>query len=158
MRVSFSLNEDVRNIALALHCSPKSPTRAGPGHQAPPPRSSRVAESWSWNRGKWQAAGAAFAVGKKAVLTLLYPPLEPLSHNANPRDGAQDICAWVFICTPEGVSFSGSSHEVGGQETPVEMSCSHVFLSGDAMLSHIVVCLWLVTRICWLRQLVIMLI
>jgi hypothetical protein len=38
---------------------------------------------------QWQAAGAIFAVGK-AVLTL-HPPLRPLSHNVNPRDGAQDI-------------------------------------------------------------------
>jgi hypothetical protein len=36
---------------------------------------------------KWQAAGAISVVGK-AVLTLR-PPLGPLSHNANPRDGAQ---------------------------------------------------------------------
>jgi hypothetical protein len=42
-----------------------------------------------WGRDKWQAAGAIFAVGK-AVLTL-HPPLRPLGHNANPRDGAQDI-------------------------------------------------------------------
>jgi hypothetical protein len=37
----------------------------------------------------WQAVGVIFVVGK-AVLTL-HPPLRPLSHNANPRDGAQDI-------------------------------------------------------------------
>jgi hypothetical protein len=42
----------------------------------------------SW-QGQGQAAGAASVVGK-AVLTL-YPPLRPLSHNANPRGGAQDI-------------------------------------------------------------------
>jgi hypothetical protein len=42
-------------------------------------------ESWSWSRGKWQAAGAVFAVGK-AVLTL-HPHLGPLSHNANPGTG-----------------------------------------------------------------------
>ena len=41
-------------------------------------------ESW-----QGQAAGATSVVGK-AVLTL-YPPLRPLSHNVNPRDGAQDI-------------------------------------------------------------------
>ena len=41
-------------------------------------------ESW-----QGQAAGAISVVGK-AVLTL-YPPLRPLSHNVNPRDGAQDI-------------------------------------------------------------------
>jgi hypothetical protein len=35
------------------------------------------------------AAGATFVVGK-AVLAL-HPPLGPHSHNANPRDGAQDI-------------------------------------------------------------------
>jgi hypothetical protein len=41
-------------------------------------------ESW-----QGQAAGAISVIGK-AVLTL-YPPLRPLSHNVNPRDGAQDI-------------------------------------------------------------------
>jgi hypothetical protein len=41
-------------------------------------------ESW-----QGQAAGATSVVGK-AVLTLC-PPLRPLSHNVNPRDGAQDI-------------------------------------------------------------------
>jgi hypothetical protein len=47
-------------------------------------------ELWSWSRGKQgQAAGAISVVGK-AVRTL-YPPLRPLSHNVNPRDGAQDI-------------------------------------------------------------------
>jgi hypothetical protein len=53
----FNLNEAVRNSALALHSSPKSPTRAGlgPGPRAPPPRSSRIiAGSWSWGRGKPQ--------------------------------------------------------------------------------------------------------
>jgi hypothetical protein len=39
--------------------------------------------------GKLQAARVIFVVGK-AVLTL-HPPLRPLSHNANLRDGAQDI-------------------------------------------------------------------
>jgi hypothetical protein len=43
----------------------------------------------SWSRGKWQAAGAIFEVGE--VVLTLHPPLRPLSHNANPRDGAQDI-------------------------------------------------------------------
>jgi hypothetical protein len=57
--------------------APKSPTRAGLGPRAPPPRSSRVVGSWSWSRGKWQAAGAIFVAGK-AVLTL-HPPLRPLS-------------------------------------------------------------------------------
>jgi hypothetical protein len=45
----FILNEAVRNSALALHRSPKSPTRAGPGPRAPPPRGPR--ESWSRGRG-----------------------------------------------------------------------------------------------------------
>jgi hypothetical protein len=69
-----------------LERASRTPAR---GPRAPPPRSPRVAESWSWSRGKWQAAGAIFVVGK-AVLTL-HPPLRPLSHNANPRDGAQDM-------------------------------------------------------------------
>jgi hypothetical protein len=140
MRVSFYFERSCPEQRPRAALQPQEPHSSGARTPGAPTevlasRGVVVVES----RGKWQAAGAAFAVGQKAVLTLLYPPLEPLSHNANPRDGAQDICAWVFICTPEGVSFSGSSHEVGGQETPVEMSCSHVFLSGDAMLSHIVV-------------------
>jgi hypothetical protein len=44
----------------------------------------------------WQAAGVIFAVGK-AVLTL-HPPLRPLSHNVNLRDGAQDICQ-LMVCS-----------------------------------------------------------
>jgi hypothetical protein len=43
-----------------------------------------VVESW-----QGQATGAISVAGK-AVLTL-YPPLRPLSHNVNPRYGAQDI-------------------------------------------------------------------
>ena len=43
-----------------------------------------IVESW-----QGQAAGAISVVGK-AVLTL-YPPLRPLSHNVNPRNGAQDM-------------------------------------------------------------------
>ena len=44
-----------------------------------------------------QAAAAISVVGK-AVLTL-YPPLRPLSHNVNPRDGAQDIStSWPVAC------------------------------------------------------------
>ena len=92
MRVTFFLNEAVRNIALTLHWSPKSPARAGPGPRAPPPPPRGPRESWSCGRGvvgQEQAAGAIFVVGK-AVLTL-YPPLRPLSHNVNPRDGAQDM-------------------------------------------------------------------
>jgi hypothetical protein len=92
MRVSFYFERscpEQRPRAALKPQEPKSPTRAGPGPRAPPPRSSRVVGSWSWGRGKWQAAGAIFVVGK-AVLTL-HPPLGlgPLSHNANPRDGAQ---------------------------------------------------------------------
>jgi hypothetical protein len=99
----FILNEAVPNSALALHWSRKSPARAGPGPRAPlpPPRSSRVAESWSWSRGKWQAAGAISVVGK-AVRTL-YPPLRPLSHNVNLRDGAQDMLVVIATATDRGV-------------------------------------------------------
>jgi hypothetical protein len=43
-----------RNSTLALPWSATSPTRAGPGPQAPPPRSSRVVGSWSWSRGELQ--------------------------------------------------------------------------------------------------------
>jgi hypothetical protein len=71
MRVSFYLNEAVWIEA------PRAPLERAldPGPRAPPPRSSRVAESWSWSwsRGEWQAAGAIFVVGK-AVLTLHPPP------------------------------------------------------------------------------------
>jgi len=51
MRVSFFLNEAVRNSALALHWSPKSPTRAGPLPRAPPPPPRGPRESWSCGRG-----------------------------------------------------------------------------------------------------------
>jgi hypothetical protein len=62
-----------------------------PGPRAPPPRSSRVAESRSWSRAGKAAAGqpgVTFEVGK-AVLTLHPPPtpLRSLSHNANPVTG-----------------------------------------------------------------------
>jgi hypothetical protein len=39
--------------------------------------------------GSWQAAGVIFVVGK--VVLTPHPPLRPLGHNANPRDGPQDI-------------------------------------------------------------------
>jgi hypothetical protein len=52
-----------------------------------------------------RAAGAiSDSVVGKAVLTL-YPPLRPLSHNVNPRDGAQDIAllalaaGFFLLCT-----------------------------------------------------------
>jgi hypothetical protein len=90
MRVSFCFERSCPEQRPRAALKPQEPrsARAGPGPRAPPPppRSSRVAESWSWSRDKWQAAGAIFVVGK-AVLTL-HPPLRPLSHNANPRDGA----------------------------------------------------------------------
>jgi hypothetical protein len=38
----------------AVHCSPKSPTRAGLRPRAPPPRSSRVAGSWSPIKCHWR--------------------------------------------------------------------------------------------------------
>jgi hypothetical protein len=41
--------------------------------------------------GSWQAAGVIFVVGE--VVLTLHPPLRALSHNVNPRDGAQDT-AW----------------------------------------------------------------
>jgi hypothetical protein len=94
---------DARDILFERSCpehrphaalEPQEPRSGGawtPGAPAPAARSSRVvergvvvAESW-----QGQAAGAISVVGK-AVLTL-YSPLRPLSHDANPRDGAQDI-------------------------------------------------------------------
>jgi hypothetical protein len=65
MRVSFYIERSCpeHGTARPSRCieAPKSPTRAGPGPRAPPPRPrfSRVAESWSWSRGKWQAAAGA---------------------------------------------------------------------------------------------------
>jgi hypothetical protein len=74
-----------------------------------------VGESWSWGRGKWQAAGAIFVVGK-AVLTL-HPPLRPLSHNVNPRDGAQDIPEldtefrnWIADVLVDELGYTGGSN------------------------------------------------
>jgi hypothetical protein len=101
MRVSFyferSCPEQRRRAAL----KPQEPRSSGPsldpGRPRPPPplRSSRVVESLVRRgvvaSGKLQELFLVSVVGK-AVLTL-YPPLRPLSHNVNPRDGAQDIYA-----------------------------------------------------------------
>jgi hypothetical protein len=38
-----------------------------------------------------QAAGVIFVVCIGKAVLKLHPPLRPLSHNVNPRDGAQDI-------------------------------------------------------------------
>jgi hypothetical protein len=48
------------------------------------------------NRIVAQSSHISVVVVGKAVLTL-YPPLRPLSHNVNPRDGAQDINGFVSI-------------------------------------------------------------
>jgi hypothetical protein len=92
MRVSFYFERSCPEQRPRAALKPQEPRSSGswtPGAPAPArrARSSRVVEPWS--RGKWQAAGATSVVGK-AVLTL-YPPLRPLSHNVNPRDGVQDI-------------------------------------------------------------------
>jgi hypothetical protein len=56
---------------------------------------------YAYTHNKWQAAGAICVV-RKAVLTL-HPPLRPLSHNVNPRDGAQDIPESLSkFCSDEG--------------------------------------------------------
>jgi hypothetical protein len=93
MRVSFYFERSCLEQRPRAALKPQEPRSSGPwtpGAPAPAARSSRVAELWSWSRGKWQAAGAIFVVGK--VPLTLHPPLRPLSHNANPRDGApQDI-------------------------------------------------------------------
>jgi hypothetical protein len=71
--------------AFALHWSPKSPARAGPGPPGPPPRSSRVVESWS------PVNKIVVVPAVEEVVLTLHPPLRPLSHDVNPRNGAQDI-------------------------------------------------------------------
>jgi hypothetical protein len=57
--------------------------------------------------GSWQAARAIFVVGQ--VVLTLHPPLRPLSHNSNPRDGPQDTAIkhmgghgkdWPLMCFP----------------------------------------------------------
>jgi hypothetical protein len=57
---------------------------------------------WSWGRGKslrGKLQELSLWVVGKAVLTL-HPPLRPLSHNVNPRDGAQDMHG-VSLCSVE---------------------------------------------------------
>jgi hypothetical protein len=71
-----------------VHASPVDASRSPHIHLAAAPFCSAVdAPAPAYWQG--QAAGAISVAGK-AVHTL-YPPLGPLSHNANPRDGAQDI-------------------------------------------------------------------
>jgi hypothetical protein len=74
------------------------PGRPRPRREVLASRGVVVVESW-----QGQAAGA-ISVVRKAVLTL-YPPLRPLSHNVNPRDGAQDI-AEPHIAEQDKVSHS----------------------------------------------------
>jgi hypothetical protein len=86
-----------------------------------------VVESW-----QGQAAGAISVVGK-AVLTL-YPPLRPLSHNVNPRDGAQDIASptgnkeWRKI---EAGAFKRSSTSGSGHDAVISMYEHPTFPDGD---------------------------
>jgi hypothetical protein len=86
MRMSFCFERSCPEQRLRDALKPQEPRSSGPWT----PGANRgvgvlVVESWQ----VWQAAGAIFVVGK-AVLTL-HPPLRPLSHNVNSRDGAQDI-------------------------------------------------------------------
>jgi hypothetical protein len=94
MRVSFYFERSCPEQLPRAPLKPQEPRSSGPW--TPGARRPRRGPRESWSRGRgvaesWQAAGAGdiFAVGK-AVLTL-HPPLRPLSHNVNPRDGAQDI-------------------------------------------------------------------
>ena len=93
MRVSFYFERSCPEQRPRAALKPQEPHSSGPFGCPGRPRPRRevlasrgvvVVESW-----QGQAAGAISVVGK-AVLTL-YPPLRPLSHNVNPRDGAQDI-------------------------------------------------------------------
>jgi hypothetical protein len=78
---------------------PQEPHSRGPftpGAPAPAARREVLAGRGVVVVGSWQGqAAGAISVVEKAVLTLP-PPLRPLSHNANPRDGAQDIL--VLFC------------------------------------------------------------
>jgi hypothetical protein len=92
MRVSFYFERSCPEPTLPSRCieAARAPLEQALDPGRPRPRRGsreRVVESWSWSRGKWQAAGAISVVGK-AVLTL-HPPLRPLSHNINPRDGGR---------------------------------------------------------------------
>jgi hypothetical protein len=83
MRVSFYFERGCSEQRPRAALKPQEPHSSGPWTPGgPPPRSSRVVESWScvesWSRGKH-----------------FTPEACPLSHNANPRDGAQDIAAGV---------------------------------------------------------------
>jgi hypothetical protein len=104
MRVSFYLERSCPEQRPRAALKPQEPHSSGPftpGPPAPAAGSSRLASRGVVVVEPWQgqAAGAISGVGK-AILTL-YPPLRPLSHNVNPRDGAQDIwlcyiqTAWV---------------------------------------------------------------
>ena len=115
MRVSFYFERSCPEQRPRAALKPQEPRSSGlwtPGAPAPAEvPASR--ESWSRgrgaSRGKWQAAGAISVVGK-AVLTL-HPPLRPLSHNVNPRDGAQDIADrsmhFLLCCTLVGSGHFG---------------------------------------------------
>jgi hypothetical protein len=118
MRVSFKKkNEAVRNSGPS-RCieAPRAPLERAlnPGRPRRGPR-----ESWSRSRGvvvvvasdKLQELelGAIPVVGK-AVPTL-HPPLRPLSHNANLRDGAQDIYnKSASICQSEIYQYIANMH------------------------------------------------
>jgi hypothetical protein len=90
MRVSFYFERSCPEQRPRAALKPQEPRSTG----APAPAevlASRgvvvvVVESWSWQ----VASPGGISVVGKAVLTLR-PPLWPLSHNVNPRDGAQDI-------------------------------------------------------------------
>jgi hypothetical protein len=93
----FILNGAFRNRQRPRAAlKPQEPRSSGPwtpGAPAPAEvlagRGVVVVERGVVASGKRQELFLVSVVGK-AVLTL-YPPLRPLSHNVNPRDGAQDI-------------------------------------------------------------------
>jgi hypothetical protein len=85
--VSFYFERSCPEQRTRAALKPQEPHSSGPWTPGAP------AEVLTSRRvmGPWQATGVIFVVGK-VVLTLC-PPLGPLSHNVNPRDGAQDIYA-----------------------------------------------------------------
>jgi hypothetical protein len=98
MRVSFYFERSCPEQRPRAALKPQEPRSSGPWTPGAPAevlasRGVVVVESW-------------LASGKLQELSLQYerrsshftqPPLRPLSHNVNPRDGAQDMASLAFF-------------------------------------------------------------
>jgi hypothetical protein len=122
MRVSFYFERSCPEQQLPRAAlKPQEPRSSGPwtpGAPAPAEvlasRGVVVVESW---QGKWQAAGAIFALCSREG----GPPLRPFSHNVNPRDGVQDITRGEGTEGPHADATAGGAQQLEAQSEVIRL-------------------------------------